>query len=92
VQKEIGRLQDTINTLIKRKTYKRQYIYTEKTLIVSKVSNLIAIKKGSSYKESKIPAKRVRAERRYSCYSEIRYNFCTCKVEILDVDNSNASK
>jgi hypothetical protein len=92
VQEEIGCLQDAVNTLIKRKTYKRQYIYTEKTLIVSKVSNLITAKKGSSYKESKIPIKRVRIERRCSCYSEIRYNFYTYKVEILDTDNSNISK
>jgi hypothetical protein len=38
-----------------------------------------------------MPAKRVRVERRYSCCSEVRHNSCTCKVEIEDVDNSNAS-
>jgi hypothetical protein len=78
--------------LIKRKTYKRQYIYIEETLIVSKVSNLIAAKEGSSYKEGKIPIKKVYTERRCSCCSKIRYNFYTYKVEILDIDNSNASK
>jgi hypothetical protein len=92
VQKEIGCLQDTINILTKRKTYKRQYIYTEKTLIVSKVSNLITIKKSSSYKDSKTPAKRVRAERRCSYCSKIRYNSCTYKVEIENKDSSTASK
>ena len=47
----------------------------EKTLIVSKVANLIAIKEGSSYKKSKTLTKRVRAERRCSLYGKVRYNF-----------------
>jgi hypothetical protein len=92
VQEEIGRLQDAVNTLTKRKTYKRQYVRVEETLIVSKVSNLITEKEGSSYKEGETPAKRVRVERRCGCYSKIRHNFRTCKVEIVDVDNSNASE
>jgi hypothetical protein len=61
-------------------------------LVVSKVSNLITKKKSSSYKKNKTPAKRVRIERHYSYYSEIRYNSYTYKVEIVDIDNSNASK
>jgi hypothetical protein len=61
-------------------------------LVVSKVSNLITKKKCSSYKKSKTPAKRVRIERHYSYYSEIRYKSYTYKVEIVDIDNSNASK
>jgi hypothetical protein len=39
-----------------------------------------------------MPTKRVRAERRYSYYSEIRHNSYTYKVEILDIDNSDASE
>jgi hypothetical protein len=92
VQKEIGRLQDAVNTLTKRKTYKRQYVRTEETLTVSKVSNLITAKEGSSCKEGETPAKRVRAERRCGCCSEIGHNSCTCKVEILDADDSDASE
>jgi hypothetical protein len=92
VQEEIGCLQDAINTLLKRKTCKRQYVRAEETLTVSKVSNILTTKKGSSYKDSKTPAKRVRAERRCSCCSKIRHNSCTCKVEIEDVDSSNTSK
>jgi hypothetical protein len=92
VQKEIGRLQDAVNTLTKRKTRKRQYVRVEETLIVSKVSNLIAKKEGSSRKKSETPAKRVRAERRCSCCSKIRHNSRTCKIEIENVDNSDASK
>jgi hypothetical protein len=92
VKEEIGRLRDAVNTLTKRKTYKRRYIRVEETLIVGKVSNLITKKEGSSRKEGETPAKRVRVERRCSRYSEIRYNSCTYKVEIEDVDNSNASE
>jgi hypothetical protein len=55
----MSRLKDAINTLTKRKTRKRQYVRVEETLIVSKVSNLITVKKGSSYEDSKTPAKRV---------------------------------
>jgi hypothetical protein len=75
-----------------RKTYKRQYIRAEKTLTVSKITNLIAEKEGSSREEGKTPIKRVRVERRCSYYSETRHNSCTYKVEIEDVENSNASK
>jgi hypothetical protein len=39
-----------------------------------------------------MPAKRVRAERRCGCCSKIRYNSRTYKIELLDVDNSDASK
>jgi hypothetical protein len=85
-------MQSAIKELIKRKTYKRRYVQAEGTLTVSKVSNLIATKESSSYKDGKTPAKRVRAERRCSYYSEIRHNSCTCKVEIEDVDSSTASE
>ncbi len=92
VQKKIDRLQDAVNTLTKRKTYKRRYIRVEKTLIVSKVSNLIAKRESSSYKNSKTPIKRVRTKRRCGCYSKTRHNFRTYKVEIENLDNSDASK
>jgi hypothetical protein len=67
-------------------------VRAEETLTVSKVSNLIAEKEGDSREESETAAKRVRAERRCGCYSKIRHNSCTCKIEIEDADNSDASK
>jgi hypothetical protein len=88
---KISRLKDAINTLTKRKTRNRRYIRVEETPAVNKVSNLIAEKEGSSREDGKIPAKRVRAERRCGCCSEVGHNSRTCKVEIEDVDNSNAS-
>jgi hypothetical protein len=88
----MGRLRDAVNTLIKRKTCKRRYVRVEETLIVSKVSDLITEKEGSSREEGKTPAKRVHAERRCGRCSEIRHNSRTCKVEIVDVDDSDASE
>ena len=88
----MGCLRDAVDTLIKRKTRKRRYIRAEETLIVSKVSNLITKKESSSRKDGETPIKRVRAERHYSRYSEIRYNSRTYKVEIKNLDNSNTSK
>jgi hypothetical protein len=92
MQEEIGCLQDAVKALTKRKSCKRQYIQVEKTLTVGKVTNLIAKKEGSRCKDSKIPVKKVRAERHCSCYGETRHNSRTCKVEIEDVDSSNTSK
>jgi hypothetical protein len=91
VQEEIGCLRDAIDTLTKRKACKRQYIRVEETLTVSEVSNLIAKKEGSGCKDSKTPAKRVRAERRCSRCNEIGHNSRTYKVEIEEVDDSDAS-
>jgi hypothetical protein len=92
VQEEIGRLQDAVDTLTKRKTRKRRYVRTKVTLTAGEVSDLIAAKEGSSRKDGKKPAKRVRAERRCGRCSEIGHNSRTCKVEIEDLDNSDASE
>jgi hypothetical protein len=92
VQEEIGRLRDAVNTLTKRKTRKRRYVRAEETLIVGEVSDLITEKEGGSREEGETPAKRVRAERRCGRCSEIRHNSRTCKIELLDMDNSDTSK
>jgi hypothetical protein len=92
VQEEIGRLRDAVHTLTMRKTRKRRYVRVKETLTVSEVSNLIAEKEGGSREEGETPAKRVRAERRCGRCSEIGHNSRTCKVEIVDVDDSDASE
>ncbi|OCK73320.1 hypothetical protein K432DRAFT_313113, partial [Lepidopterella palustris CBS 459.81] len=66
--------------VIRRKSYKRQYIRTKKTLI------------GGSCNGSKKVVKRVYIERYYGRYSKIKHNSRTCKVEIENIDNSEASK
>jgi hypothetical protein len=71
---------------------KQQYIQLEETLTVGKVLDLIAEQIGSCCKEGETAVKRVCIGRRCSTYSETGHNSCTYKVEIEDVDNSNASK
>jgi hypothetical protein len=91
VHEEIGRLREAVNMLTKRKTRKRRYISAEETLTVGEVSNLIAEKEGGSRKDGETPAKRVHAETRCSRCSEVGHNSRNCKVEIKDVDSSDAS-
>jgi hypothetical protein len=92
VQEEIGRLRDAVDTLTKRKTRKRRYVRAEETLTVGEVSDLIAEKEGGSRGDRETPAKRVRPERRCGRCSEVGHNSRTCKVEIEDVDDSDASE
>jgi hypothetical protein len=70
----------------------RRYVQIEEILIVSKVTNLVAAREGSSRKEGETPAKRVRAERRCGRCGEVGHNSRTYKVEIEDADDSDASK
>jgi hypothetical protein len=92
VQEEISRLQDAVDTLTKRKTRKRRYVRAEETVTVGEVSDLIAEKESGSREDGETPAKRVRAERRCGRCSKIGHNSRTCKVEIEDADNSDASE
>ena len=85
-------MRSAIEELTKRKGRKRGYIRVEENLAVSEVSDLIAEREGSSRKDSKTPAKRVRAERHCGRCGEIGHNSRTCKVEIEDADNSDSSK
>jgi hypothetical protein len=84
-------MRSAIKKLTKRKSCKRRYIQVEETLTVSKVSDLITKREGSSCKNSETPAKRVYAKRHCSCYSEVGHNSRTYKVEIEDADNSKES-
>jgi len=92
MREEVSSLRDAVDTLTKRKTRKRQYVRAEETLTAGEVSDLIAEEEGGRRKESDKPAKRVRVERRCGCCSEVGHNSRTCKVEIEDVDNNDASK
>lgn len=89
--KEIVCLQDATEAATKCKTHERQYIRTEKTLTVGKVADLVAAKSIDSCDNSKRPAKRVHKERHCGHCGKTGYNSYTCKVEIEDIDDSNAS-
>jgi hypothetical protein len=92
MREEVRSLREAVDTLTKRNTRKRRYVRAEETLTVGEVSDLIAKKEGGRRKDSETPAKRVRAERRCGRCSEVGHNSRTCKVEIEDVDDSDASE
>jgi hypothetical protein len=82
---------EAVEAATKRKSRKRQYIQAEETLTIGEVTNLIAAIVNNHCNNSNRLLKRVRAERRYSYCSKVRHNLRTYKVEIEDVDNSDAS-
>jgi hypothetical protein len=86
------RLNTTTKAATKCKSRKRRYIQAEEMLTVSEVSDLIAKREGGRRKEGEDLAKRVRSGRRCGRCGEIRHNSRTCKVEIEDIDNSDASE
>jgi hypothetical protein len=92
MQEEMGRLRDAVEASTKRKTRKRRYIRAEETLTVGEVADLIAEKEGGGRGVGKTPAKRVRVGRRCGRCGKIGHNSRTCKVEIEDADDSEASK
>jgi hypothetical protein len=92
VQEEISRLRDAVEASTKRKTRKRRYIRAEETLTVGEVADLIAEKEGGGRSKGETPAKRVRVGRRCGRCSEIGHNSRTCKVEVEDASNSEASE
>jgi hypothetical protein len=89
MQEEIGCLQDVIEESTKRKSRKRQYVRAEETLTVSKVSDLITKKAGSSCNNSREPSKRVRLSRRCGTCGETGHNSRTYKVEIDNIGDSD---
>jgi hypothetical protein len=53
-------LRKAIELVIEQRSCKRKYIRIEESITVGKVQDFIAKKKGSSTKDAKQPAKRVR--------------------------------
>lgn len=71
---------------------KRKYIWSEESLTVGDVLDLMAEKDGSGEKTAEQPAKRVRVQRHCRCCSKTGHNTRTCTTEIVDADDSNASE
>jgi predicted alpha-1,6-mannanase (GH76 family) len=91
MQEKIDNLIEVVKAATKRKSCKRQYIRAEETLTIGKVTNLIATTVDNYYDDSDRLSKRVRAGRRCGRCSKVRHNSRTCKVEIEDADDSDAS-
>lgn len=89
---EIVRLNTATEAATKRKSRKRRYVRAEETLTVGEVLDLITKREGGRCEEGEKPAKRMRVGRRYGHYGKIRHNSRTYKVEIKDINNSDASK
>jgi len=75
-----------------RKSCKRRYIWNKETLIISKIVDLMAVREGSYYNNSKKPVKRVRVARYYSHCGEKGHNSRIYIVEIKNVDDSDTFK
>jgi hypothetical protein len=91
MQEKIDNLIEAVEAATKRKSRKRQYIQAEETLTVGEVTDLIAATVDNRRDDSDGLSKRVRAGRRCGRCSEVRHNSRTCKVEIEDADDSDAS-
>ena len=90
--REIAGLQKAINALTEQRKRKRKYIRTEESLTVSDVQDLMAEKDGGGEDAAKQPAKRARGQRHYGRCGKIGHNARTCAAEIVDLDDSDASR
>ena len=85
-------MRKAVAALTEQRSCKRMYIWTEETLTVGDVQDLIAKKDGGSKEIAKQPAKRVRKERHSRRCSKTRHNTRTCTAVIVDLEESDASK
>ena len=92
LQEGQARMQSAIDELTKRRSRKRKYIRTEKTLTVEEVQDLIAKREGRERNASEGPARKVRSARHCRRCGKKEHNSRTCKVEIDNAENSDKSK
>ena len=92
MEEEIARMRASQEALTKRKSRKRRYVRVQETLTVGEIADLVAEKESGGRGSGETPAKRVRAERHCGRCGEIGHNSRTCKVEIEDADDSDASE
>jgi hypothetical protein len=90
--RELAGICKAIAALTEQRSRKRKYIWTEESLTVGDVQDLIAEKDSSSKEAGEQPTKRVRKERHCGRCSKTGHNARTCTAEIVDLDNSDASE
>ena len=89
---KLAGMRKAIAALTEQRSCKRRYIWTEETLTVGDIQDLIAKKDGSGKEAAEQPAKRVRKERHCRRCSKTGHNARTSAVEIVELDISNASR
>ena len=92
LQEEQARMRSAIEELTKRRKRKRRYIprgEVEQPQTVGEISDLLA---RDERKDSEMPAKRVRGERRCGRCKETGHNTRTCTADIELETDSDASE
>ena len=89
---ELAGMRKAMAALTEQRSRKRRYIWTEETLTVGDVQDLIAEKDSSGKEAAEKPAKRVPKERHCGRCGKTGHNARTCTVEIVESDESNASE
>ena len=89
---KLAGMHKAIAAITEQRSSKRRNIWTEETLTVGDVQDLIAEKDGSGKEAAEQPAKRVRKERHCRRCGKTGHNARTCAVEIVDSDKSNDSE
>ncbi len=89
---KLAGVRKAIAALTEQRSRKRRYIWTEETLTVGDVQDLIAEKDSSGKEAAEQPAKRVRKERHCGRCGKTGHNARTCTAEIIESDESDASE
>ena len=90
--RELAGVRKAIAALTEQRSRKRRYIWTEETLTVGNVQDLITEKDGSREQAAEQPAKRVRKERHCGRCGKTGHNARTCAAEIIESDKSDVSE
>jgi hypothetical protein len=92
MREEIACLREVAEAATKRKSRKRRYIRNKETLTVGDVVDLIAPEEDGGQEEGSKPVKRARGERHCGRCGETGHNARTCKVQIVDAEDSDESE
>ena len=92
IREEVAVLREALDIANKRKSRKRRYLRTDKTLTIGEAQVVLAKQAGSSRGDDESALKRVRGERRCGRCKETGHNARTCVVEIDSTSDSGSSE
>jgi hypothetical protein len=90
--RELAGIRKAMAAMTEQRSRKRKYIWTEESLTIGDVQDLMAEKDCGVREAAKQPAKRVRKDRHCGRCNKTGHNARTCTTEIVDPDNSDASE